>query len=180
MTEFKPGDRVRAGKSSAFNSIQFGHYYEVISINYIGFVALKAVDSNERGPREDQLWDSKSMRLELVPPEVRYPHHDGETLVLGPGVFSSTPGPAGNTVLNWLGVNFVPQGFDEKPEEQAAADEMVGANPVRTPLEIRRDAIEQVEGGWHTAPSTVIDLTPQAAMLAGLGLEIRVQTRPKQ
>lgn len=34
-----------------------------------------------------------------------YPYNDGDTVVLGPNCFASSDG----SVLNWLGVNFIPQ-----------------------------------------------------------------------
>lgn len=44
------------------------------------------------------------------PKDDPYPHLSGDTVVLGPGIFSNTVmGPAENSVINWQGMNFVPQ-----------------------------------------------------------------------
>lgn len=43
--------------------------------------------------------------MEGIPLEVAYPFEDGDTIVLGPGVFASKDG----SVLNWNGQNYVPQ-----------------------------------------------------------------------
>lgn len=44
----------------------------------------------------------------LVPPK-QYPHASGDITMLGPQIFASTTVPAENTVLNWQGMNFIPQ-----------------------------------------------------------------------
>lgn len=46
-----------------------------------------------------------------------YPHQDGDFTVIGPQCFASKD----ETVLNWKGVNYVPQGGDRSVEAEAQA-----------------------------------------------------------
>jgi hypothetical protein len=67
-----------------------------------------------------------------------FPFPSGDVLVLGPEVFASTPdGPQRDTVINWAGVNFVPQDStifsmtqeDRERAEQQAMTGVVGPDP---------------------------------------------------
>lgn len=61
---------------------------------------------------EREMVEVKTMSGETIaayPEQPDYPHTAGGVEVLGPGIFANTDAPAGDTVINWQGVNFVRQ-----------------------------------------------------------------------
>jgi hypothetical protein len=87
-----------------------------------------------------------------------FPFPSGDVLVLGPEVFASTPdGPQRDTVINWAGVNFVPQdpGFfsavEREQERQEAMTGVVGPDPAFDPADAK--TVEEVAGEREPAPS---------------------------
>lgn len=53
---------------------------------------------------------------EVAELEAPYPREEGDTIVIGPGCFSAKD----RSVLNWDGVNYVPQGADRSVEAEVA------------------------------------------------------------
>jgi hypothetical protein len=47
----------------------------------------------------------------------KYPHQHADAVVLGPEIFSNTDEPSAQTVINWKGMNFVPQVTEEAEEK---------------------------------------------------------------
>ena len=87
-----------------------------------------------------------------------FPFPSGDVLVLGPEVFASTiHGPQRDTVINWSGVNFVPQdpGFfsavEREQERQEAMTGVVGPDPAFDPADAK--TVEEGAGEREPAPS---------------------------
>jgi hypothetical protein len=94
-----------------------------------------------------------------------FPFPSGDMLVLGPEVFASTPdGPQRDTVINWAGVNFVPQDStifsmtqeDRERAEQQAMTGVVGPDPEfeaalaaeETPVDTTREPAPSAGKRW--------------------------------
>lgn len=93
------------------------------------------------------------IRLEKRAQTEDYPFTSGDVLVLGPQIFASTPAPTQHTVINWQGINFVPQdpGFFAAQERERAKTEVVGPDPAFGPADEEED--DEVNRDREPAPS---------------------------
>lgn len=69
-------------------------------------------------------WITSSLQDSVIVDATEYPRIEGDTIVLGPGIFSA----ADKTVLNWEGQNYVPQSSEQRPLKSYKNGERVEVN----------------------------------------------------